>query len=614
MINVALVGFNASHKPAEMPDGVLAEVLGVRRFEQNVKRFNVALCHSSVVKQADFERLQSHHPEVAFGRCSRSDVDRKDKLQIIVSKVLAQHDQPKMISSPSLKGDEGTAHIFVILRDRGSQEALNSLLGRGVSGASRSERLTGVSLNDRLSRSFTLGGIVSPDDVGKFRRALIVDEEPDFACLHAYAAYILGYDVTVLTSSFEVHGIDFSHWNTYVYCDSCFTAPRCACPHSQWPRCSVQSRCAGVLASDDEWHSIKEEVASVSRALEAYSAFVVDFEFRPLDGPRFKGDAIPLDDVARLQRLERLPCDRAVVVISGDDHVRERFKRFTFIRKPQSSIGRLLCEDELRRNAGRSAENFQRLVEDFSQLPTTGGHSSDGWLAWCGSTVRDEVARRLKDASTGPDFLMAAALAFDGSRLLQGKPPVLAAELIVLQHTAEVEAEVRILGTGDGLFARERISRLEMELVDVLGASRRRRGDSAPLHKVLLRALTKIGGIYRSHGFIDEAEECAKALRWQWVWRPTTLPLVPFVLLLNYPRYLAAMFAALPFIVALCYQLATGSPLDGPGRWSTFAFLLGGELPEELKKTGYEVFLRMYHVLVVSSFIGYLWQRASRKG
>jgi len=351
------------------------------------------------------------------------------------------------------------------------------------------------------------------------RLAAALDEEPDYAFLHAYTAYRFGYRALAL----------------------------------------------------DRWKAVeavfKKDTTNVDLALE-------DLYLNFPDG----GDGMS-DLEKRYKELPGLKCVPNHVIVTsdqrtpGDGDKQERNRRvkrdwkqehrngfMKWVHKPHGGIFALWREAGLfQRLKHGLAEGFKwpprwkAIEREAAQQNEVGGHSSPGILLLIARRLVLRAERMLADGAiiTAEEAVRGAVLATDALELLGGKTPTAAAEALALKHQFEIHAECQFVGVEYRIRLRDRFEDIARNAKAISRWFNRKEQARAAMN-IELDVINRMVGVFRQYNQFDEEMQCLARLRhldhslymhrsWRIVWWPF-LRYVEF-LMRSFPNFLLAIVA-----------------------------------------------------------------------
>jgi len=349
--------------------------------------------------------------------------------------------------------------------------------------------------------------------------AVAMDEEPDYAFLHAYTAYRFGYRALAL----------------------------------------------------DRWKAVeavfKKDTTNVDLALE-------DLYLNFPDG----GDGMS-DLEKRYKELPGLKCVPNHVIVTsdqrtpGDGDKQERNRRvkrdwkqehrngfMKWVHKPHGGIFALWREAGLfQRLKHGLAEGFKwpprwkAIEREAAQQNEVGGHSSPGILLLIARRLVLRAERMLADGAiiTAEEAVRGAVLATDALELLGGKTPTAAAEALALKHQFEIHAECQFVGVEYRIRLRDRFEDIARNAKAISRWFNRKEQARAAMN-IELDVINRMVGVFRQYNQFDEEMQCLARLRhldhslymhrsWRIVWWPF-LRYVEF-LMRSFPNFLFAIVA-----------------------------------------------------------------------
>ena len=270
------------------------------------------------------------------------------------------------------------------------------------------------------------------------RRALAVsmDEELDYAYLHAWAAYRFGFRAAVVTSKSQA-----DQWLGNE------TRPPCLVMEDLFLNFPDYSRDEGDTYGLSDLRTREEKLPSLK-----------DVRYRVIvtSGHRRKFD-----------REKHLRNRTYFLEARGDSKIWKVRKPhsgiFSFWRKSRLNELRLGCGGEERSKRAGYAPGFV-WPPIWSDQNEASGHSSPGILVEIARHMLNRAERMLNDGiATVEDVVHGAVLASDALELLGGKTPTMSAEALALKHQFELHAECQFCGVEHHLHMKERIDEIERD-------------------------------------------------------------------------------------------------------------------------------------------------------
>lgn len=141
------------------------------------------------------------------------------------------------------------------------------------------------------------------------------------------------------------------------------------------------------------------------------------------------------------------------------------------------------------------------------------GHGAPGKLALVARKLIERARRQLADGLSVSDYILAAVLANDAFELLGGKTPALSLEAIKIKHAAEVRAECSFVGAGFHFDLQDRFK----EINEFVRATCRWYHPSVRSYAELDARATicnELVKIYSEAGQSEEQDACLAQFRW----------------------------------------------------------------------------------------------------
>jgi hypothetical protein len=424
--------------------------------------------------------------------------------------------------------------------------------------------------------------------------AAVIDEEAEFAHLHAYAAYRYGFRSAVITS-WEVMKDRFGHGGG----------------HDGSHRYS--------LILEDMRLNFPDKPGEVKLSRLAQRA-----DFCPLLDDNL--------DTARWRFLittGQMGSDKELVNENKAYLERKTVGRGEVLYKPLGGIADLweqmgLFSDLSEGGRPGNAPGFVWPPE-FDVNVTYEGHGSPGKLSLIATTLLWRANAIKKNANSAPELVRGAVLASDAVELLGGKTPTLTFSAISLKNEFEVGAECEFMGAGYHFGLKTRLKELDDEVASVTRwyhENVRRRSALEAKAKVLNRLVI----VFREAGRMEEELDCLAALRRlnRKLSAPKNVNPLAWVVygLLSYGEWLLASFPRLLMLILfwLVVFVAAAQWMDAHpsvGTATQVVLWFGGE-PYTKNDDAWSMQILSWFVVMTGIFhigvlISYLYSLISRK-
>lgn len=191
---------------------------------------------------------------------------------------------------------------------------------------------------------------------------------------------------------------------------------------------------------------------------------------------------------------------------------------------------------------------------EFEEVGNYEGHGSPGKLALIAKTLLGRAGAHKRDAGSASGFIRGAVFALDAAELLGGKTPTLTLSAISLKNEFEVSAECEFMGAGYHVGLKRRLAELNAEASSIARWYHEKiRKRSALEAKTTM--LSRLNIVFTQAGRIEEGMTCLARMRGfnRKLSRPGGFsPKWLFHGLLAYGEWLLASFPRLIFIT-LCW-------------------------------------------------------------
>ncbi len=352
--------------------------------------------------------------------------------------------------------------------------------------------------------------------------AAVIDEEPEFAFLHAYTAYRYGFRVDVITS---------------------------------W---SLMQRHFGEQGKQNGTHK--------------YSLLLEDMRLGFPDKPAKvhlshlaeRASFCPLldDDIDKskwrfLITTGQMGSDRDLMKENSDYLKRKISGRGGVLYKPLGGIADLwekmgLYQDLSNKHRPGNAPGFI-WPPSFSEEGTAEGHGSPGKLTLIATTLLYRANAIKKSAGFASEFIRGAVLALEAAELLCGKTPHTALSLITLRNELEARAECAFVGAGYHFSLETRLKELDAEVASITRwyhEEVRKRSTLAAKASILNSLVL----VFNEAGRMEEEMKCLAALRRfnRKLSAPNNLNPLSWIIhaMLSYGEWLLASFPRLTLLTA----------------------------------------------------------------
>lgn len=323
-------------------------------------------------------------------------------------------------------------------------------------------------------------------------RAASIDEEPEYAFLHAYAAYRYGFLSDVVTS-----------WSLmeHLFAD--------------------ERQKAGVghgfsLIFEDMRLNFPDKPATVHLSRLGGSAGDTGRDAT-------RADHCPLLDKDHDNSIWRILIttgqmgeDRDLVRDNEDYLLAKLMGRGAVVYKPVGGIVDLWDQ------AGLAADLFDSVrpgnangfawPPEFHGQGRRAGHGSPGKLSLVATTLLQRASELRRTADTVLELVTGAVLAVEGTEMLGGKTPTLTLTGLRLKYEFEVKAECAFIGAGYHLRLKRRLEELDAEVNAVAGWFHRE-SQKKSAWDAKASILSRLTLIFREAGQQEEEQECLIALR-----------------------------------------------------------------------------------------------------
>ena len=331
------------------------------------------------------------------------------------------------------------------------------------------------------------------DEVGiprRTQRAASIDEEPEYAFLHGYAAYRYGFLADAVT--------------TWDLMDHLFGVQAKDCGHHGYSLLLEDMRLQFPDKPGDHHLSMLR------------SSFIKDKKTgRATHCPLLDNDC----DTSQWRFLittGQMGKDRDLVADNEDYLEGKTVGRGAVLYKPLGGLIDLWDKAELSKDLDQGSRpgNAGGFVwpPTFQEEALLTGHGSPGKLSLVAGTLIGRAMKLRNHADTVVEFLRGSVLCMEATELLGGKTPTLTLSGLALKHEFEVKAECAFLGAGYHFVLDRRLEELEKEVAAVTrwfhnDVRKRAKWDA------MASILNRLTLVYRGAGQVEEEQECLVALR-----------------------------------------------------------------------------------------------------
>lgn len=316
-------------------------------------------------------------------------------------------------------------------------------------------------------------------------RAVVIEDEEDFALLYGYTAYKFGFRTEVVSS-----------WQ-----------------HMQ-----------EVFGQESPG---RDQQGLLHEALHPYRLIIEDMRLQFADKPASK-NLSSLEDRAKHCPLLSNDLDHSdfrFLITTGQQSDGDFIVRDNqdWLYNKSHGIGKVLFKPiggplEFWREAGLNRALDGGVATGFVSPPEKvmddlyGGHGAPGKLALVAKKLIDRARRVAADAATPREFILSAVLANDAFELLGGKTPTLALEALKIRVTSEVKAECAFVGAGFHIELDDRYAEIERDVRSVCRWYRKRdqKWCEWDAQAAIYNELVKV---YREAGQMEEENKCLVKFR-----------------------------------------------------------------------------------------------------
>lgn len=321
--------------------------------------------------------------------------------------------------------------------------------------------------------------------------AAAIDDEVDYAFMHAYAAYRYGYRADIITS----------------------------------------------------WALMEERFGAARAALNkgashGYALLIEDMRLSFADKPgrvhlsrlTSKAGEMARDDHCPLLGLNRDASDWRILITTGQSGVDDGLVEgnAASLREKSTGAGAVfykplggLCDvwavtglrqavaDES--NPRGNAEGFVwPAVQTFDDQHD--GHGAPGKLGLVARTLTQRAERAYKTATSASDWIHAAVLASEAAELLNGKTPTMTLAALAIKHECEVRAECTFVGAGYHFGLSQRFDEIRAEVKSVCRWFEQRRSRAERDAEATI--INRMRLAFLAAGQFEEEQQCLVKLRW----------------------------------------------------------------------------------------------------
>jgi len=182
------------------------------------------------------------------------------------------------------------------------------------------------------------------------------------------------------------------------------------------------------------------------------------------------------------------------------------------IYKPSGGIYNTMEQAGLLKDYWKKRKDEWQKAKPGPNTEEAGGHSAPGRLLLIAEKLIDRARKILDEANTVQDCIHGALLALEAQELLGYKTPTTCLEAIALKHQLEVKAECMFYGVGYNIDMKNRFKEIEGEVKAVsewFHPSVRKKS----YLNAQLGIITELVEILRDYGQFDEELQCLKKIR-----------------------------------------------------------------------------------------------------
>jgi hypothetical protein len=360
--------------------------------------------------------------------------------------------------------------------------------------------------------------------------AVAMDDEPNYALLHAYVAYRFGFR-SIPVETFKLAKQMFAaSWDTT-------ETETCRNPN-------IKLVFEDVFLDFSDGPQGLSDLAGVRRELfkgiedAPYRVFVTS-------GQRQFGDQ------------EKASSNRNYI-----NQQRHKGRHVVILHKPHAGIFNLWERSGLARNLirvridgkrfpGVAAEYRWPPIKTFLHSPQEHTHSAPGVLQTISDSLVERAQTIRRDVVSVKDAIRGAVLAIDALELLAGRTPTISLDALSLKHEFEVIAECQFSGAEYHVTLTPRFDEIRRDL-SVIGRSFHPTQQESAVLNGEIKIISKLQMIFREHARFEEERICTNRLRHlqNTLWmrqKPVRYMLLPVV---RYLELLLASFPSFIFIIA----------------------------------------------------------------
>ena len=182
------------------------------------------------------------------------------------------------------------------------------------------------------------------------------------------------------------------------------------------------------------------------------------------------------------------------------------------IYKPSGGIYNTMEQAGLLKDYWKKRKDEWQKAKPGPNTEEAGGHSAPGRLLLIAEKLIERARKILDEANTVQDCIHGALLALEAQELLGYKTPTTCLEAIALKHQLEVKAECMFYGVGYNIDMKNRFKEIEGEVKAVsewFHPSVRKKS----YLNAQLGIITELVEILRDYGQFDEELQCLKKIR-----------------------------------------------------------------------------------------------------
>jgi hypothetical protein len=318
------------------------------------------------------------------------------------------------------------------------------------------EHFKGIGQNGKSSRPFFCK---------RKKKALVVDEELPYACLHSYVAYKFEHRVMMATTkklldiiNDESNELQFSQSFEDIY----LSFPDDAIKYEPAPKHSLRRR-------DSLYNFFKKIPMRI---------FVTIGE----------EDKVKTENRKYRHELKDMP----------------DFKFYKMLYKPYAGIFNLKKEAKLKRPEWYKKKVFKESRKD--------GHSQPGRLGMIADILIERSNKVLAQAKSSNDAVYAAMLALQAQEILGGRTATESIKAVALKHQAEVTAECMFYGVEHNFDVKHRFEEIHEEL-GIIGKWFGKSKSEIMIYNSELNIINEVARVFRQYSQFDEEQHCLQKVR-----------------------------------------------------------------------------------------------------